>query len=116
MIGPVENKRAFQAFRSAGVRVRSGSIQMIFTPTDGTTSTIQLAFAINRKFGNAVQRNRARRRMRESFRQSCCSLPNPPLGGAFLLLADPEVKNVRFDDLTMEMNACFSRLQSKGAF
>ncbi len=91
---------------------------MIFTRVESARvdAPVELAFALNRKFGNAVQRNRARRRMRESFTQICGDRTELPAGSAFLLIAKPFVNQQSFTDLLDCTRSCFEALEIKGAF
>ena len=54
-------------------------------PTEGDAAPPRLAFAIGRRSGGAVVRNRLRRRLRATF----VALPDLP-GGAYLVSAGPE--------------------------
>lgn len=91
---------------------------MIFTRVEvaPVDTSVQLAFALNRKFGNAVQRNRARRRIRESFIQVCSGVVELPPGSAFLLLAKPSINQEPFPQLLDSTKHCFDVLDKKGAF
>lgn len=46
--------------------MRRGDLGLTYLPLDAARP--QLAFALSRRFGNAVTRNRCRRRLREAFR------------------------------------------------
>ncbi len=69
------------------------------------------AFAFGRKFGNAVERNRARRRLRAAFSQAWEIAPGPD--GAFLLSGSRSVLNAEFEQLVAAVADCLSKLSSR---
>lgn len=65
-LGRIIRSEDFSDILRHGTRVRSGGIGMVYcTSTQGP----RLGFAIGRPAGNAVQRNRLRRVIREQMRQ-----------------------------------------------
>jgi ribonuclease P protein component len=65
-----------------------------------------VAFAINRKLGNAVTRNRLRRRLR-----SILSGQTPALApGAYLIRTGPEAPNLAFDELKVAMSQALEQV------
>ncbi len=58
--------------------------------------TPQVGFAISRRYGNAVSRNRFKRRVRAAYRQHLPSLPNI----ALVISPVPGSEKARFSDIT----------------
>lgn len=90
------------------------------TPDPRGTSveaTPQVAFALGRKFGTAVERNRARRRLRGAFAQSWDHHqetvdPTLQLHGAFLLSGHRGLLTSPFPRLVSDISQCFAQLLS----
>jgi RNase P protein component len=77
------------------------------------TQIHQVAFAISRKFGNAVERNRARRRLRASFAGLISARSdNPPPFGLYLLLPSRSVLTMPHRDLVRLLQECFDQLET----
>lgn len=69
----IKSKNEFDLVYSAGEIVFSSSQKfkaVFFIQRESETSGIKAAFAVSRKSGNAVWRNRVKRLFRESFRQN----------------------------------------------
>ncbi len=69
----VRSRLDFAAVYERGVRISDGCLSLIALPNDRATS--RLGLAVSKRCGNAVQRNRLKRRLREVFRQSRAELP-----------------------------------------
>ena len=86
-------------------------------PGESAELTPQVAFALGRKFGTAVERNRARRRLRDAFTQSWGQHketvePALQLHGAFLLSGHRGLLTAPFDRLVSDLTNCFAKLIS----
>ncbi|MDA3038444.1 MAG: ribonuclease P protein component [Actinomycetota bacterium] len=96
----------FAALRIHGVRLRSSTLRARFVPRDGTAvPTLRLAFAIGRSFGPAVQRNRARRRLRHALVVAADRLEDANRGmpeGDLLLSCSPRVLDLAYSSLVNE--------------
>ena len=71
MISGISDRGVFSRIRAEGRSVRSSDLKFRYLPSSGdATERVQIAFSISRKVGNAVVRNRVRRRLRYAFVQS----------------------------------------------
>lgn len=90
----VRDRKTFERFRSEGRRVRRGAVTLTFVPTN-EARVPRVAFAIGRRVGGAVVRNRLRRRLRAIARELAPGL-RP---GAYLIGAAPEAANMDYREL-----------------
>lgn len=82
LIVPVRDRATFAALRRNGRRVRRGPITVTWL-SGGCDDPVRVAYAIGRKTGGAVLRNRTRRRLRAIVREERASLrPGAYLIGA----------------------------------
>jgi ribonuclease P protein component len=70
-----------------------------------------VAFAINRQVGNAVTRNRLRRRLRSILVGHAPSLP----AGAYLVRADRDAPQLAFDELKVAMSRALEQATRRSA-
>lgn len=97
-LGRIDARDTFVALRRSPHRGRSGPIAVRFLPDEGSGS-VQAAYAISRKVGNAVVRNRLRRRMRAIIAAHTGDVPP----GAYVFSSDPAGAELRFDQLELVM-------------
>jgi ribonuclease P protein component len=74
----------------------------------------QLAFGLGRRFGNAVDRNRARRRLRAAFERAWRSLDGAAPTGVYLMTADRQVLSAGFDSLVGSVRSCLLKADQEG--
>ena len=82
-----------------------------FTPSDCTTLYLKFGFTATKKIGNAVKRNRAKRRMRSLisvFLKESAFLFDDT--STYILIAKKSLIKASFYDLKVEMRECLNKL------
>lgn len=92
--------------------MRSGPVRVSYVSISAAQP--QLAFAIGRRFGNAVARNRARRRLRAAFSAAWAATPTAPTG-AYLVMADRAVLTAPFSGLEQAVRSCLEKVERRTA-
>jgi ribonuclease P protein component len=95
LIWRVRDRATFEALAGARRR-RAGPVSLRFL-SDGSHDPPRVAYAIGRRVGNAVARNRVRRRLRAAIDRHAADLVP---GGAYLFSADQSSMNVPFPMLS----------------
>ncbi|MBQ1821521.1 MAG: ribonuclease P protein component [Clostridia bacterium] len=68
--------------------------------------TVRVGFSVSKRVGNAVRRNRAKRRMRESLTPMLGRIPG---GFNVIFVAKPDVPDAPFSELQKQMEALLKR-------
>jgi ribonuclease P protein component len=109
-VGPIRSRRTFEALRHTPLRGRSGPLTVSFLEQK-TWSKTEVAYAINRRTGNAVARNRLRRRMRAIMAEEAPALPV----GAYVVSTGPTGPMLDFDELKVAMSQALERATRRRA-
>lgn len=97
-VGRIRSQRTFDLFRTAGAAGASGPLRVKFV-RQNSWSKAEVAYALGKKLGGAVARNRLRRRLRAIV--STADLGLSP--GAYLVSAGPGATELSFADLRLAM-------------
>lgn len=99
LIGSVGDRATFEALARDGRRGRRGPVTVTYLPAgDG----VRVAYAVGRRVGPAVVRNRVRRRLREAVRSlDRASGGLPP--GAYLVSVRPAAATLSYADLRADL-------------
>jgi ribonuclease P protein component len=104
LIGRVGDRATFDALQRDGRRARRGPMTVTFLPGG---ADVRVAYAIGRRVGPAVVRNRVRRRLREAVRDLDRSTPGGLACGAYLVSARPEAAARSYRELRDDLGrAC----------
>ena len=119
LIWAVRDRRTFLELRRSGRRVRSGVLGVTHLPPPDLPGAgadpPRVAFAITRRFGPAVDRNRIRRRLRAAIAELAGRNPSPVAPGAYLLTVRPEALTRTSVQLTQDLEQAFDRLSTMSA-
>ena len=107
-IGPVRSRETFADLRRSSSRGRSGPVAVSFVGQPGWDRS-QVAYAVNRKVGNAVQRNLLRRRMRAIVSDRATDLPI----GAYVVRSTPAGTTLDFKELKVAMSQALEKATSR---
>jgi ribonuclease P protein component len=110
----LKRRREFLAVAATGRRWVTPAFVLQVGPraTAGRDAEIGLGFTASRRVGNAVARNRARRRLAEAARKV---LPGAGVPGYdYVLVARPVVLTCPFDRLLSDLTTAFARVIRQG--
>jgi len=113
LIWRIRDRETFAAFRSAGIRGSGGGLTVVFVPdAESPLQPPRVAYAIGKKVGSAVVRNRVRRRLRVIFEQRQGS-PRPLRPGAYLVVVRPEAGDQTFATLASSVDQALTRIEGR---
>ena len=94
-------------FRYTYARGRAQSLPLFtLVYVKSRTELVRVGFSVSKRVGNAVQRNRAKRRMRACFSPM---LPHVAGGYNVIFVAKPDVLEAPFPELQKQMEALIKR-------
>ena len=115
-VGRVSGGRRFAALRRSRHTVRSGPLRITWAPPatasapGGPAGAVPaVAYAIGRRVGPAVVRNRLRRRLRAAMNET------RPAPGDYLVHADPAAASVPYADLKALVSHALDALSPSGS-
>jgi len=107
----VHGRKAFAELRRSKRRAWSGPVRVQFLPAGEADETRRVAFAVPRKVGTAVERNRCRRRLRSVVLETATLLP----AGSYLVGIDKAVRDLPFQELRTRVTEAMHRASQAGA-
>ena len=102
----LKGDRAFQRLRG-GRPGGSRLLSLRWRPRrDGS---IHVGIVVSRKVGNAVVRNRVRRRLREAFRAIVAERSPLPVGADVIVIARPQAADANYHELRSSLTKALAR-------
>jgi ribonuclease P protein component len=102
---PVSSRATFAQLRRSRRRAWSGPVRVQFLPAPDTEQSRQVAYAVPRKVGTAVERNLVRRRLRAVVADTAAAIP----AGAYLVGIDQGVRGLPFQELRTKVIEAMQR-------
>lgn len=106
VIWRVRDRATFEALRRRGRRVRRGPVTVVYLPEGGAASRV--AYGVSRRVGNAVVRNRVRRRLRAVVDE--LERDGDLRRGAYLVTARGGVDRMTFGELRQVVATCVTEV------
>lgn len=97
MVWRIRDRATFEALRRSEARARRGPVTVTYAPT-GDAPEPRVAYAVGRRVGNAVTRNRLRRRLRAAVAGT-----EALRAGAYLVSGSPAAAALPYDELKREV-------------
>jgi ribonuclease P protein component len=105
LTGKIRRRGTFELLRAEGIKVRRGPLAMTYV--DDGEPTARVAYAVPRRVGTAVERNRIRRRLR-------AVLADQPLQpGAHLVSADRSVLTLSHTELVARVGSVLEAVEQR---
>lgn len=97
VVGRIRRQATFRALVRPDGRGQKGPVTVVLSRKAREVAGFPLVgYAVGRRHGGAVQRNRLRRRLREAVRRAAVELD----AGAYLVRATPAAAGLAFDELS----------------
>jgi ribonuclease P protein component len=120
LIGRVRHRSTFTDLRRRGTRASSGPLTVTYvedpSPIDGrpnrTAPPVRVAFAVPRRVGKAVVRNRVRRRLRAVFAEA--GADRVP-AGAYLVAVRPGADGLPYRELSEHVHRALTEIAKRDA-
>lgn len=108
MLTRLTDRRDYLRVQTEGRRSKGALVTVLFLPTPGTdgVSPARVGFTVSRKVGNAVVRNRVRRRLRELARHHASCLSS---SFDYVVIAAPAAATATFARLRDELGTLLER-------
>jgi ribonuclease P protein component len=103
-VARLRGRRAFAELATHGRTVRSGLLRVRYLAAPGAPA---VGFAIGKKYGSAVERNRLRRRLRAAVTDAT----TPLTSGFYLISADPAASRAPFGELVAAVEGAADKVR-----
>lgn len=109
VVGRLRGRSEFRALTRPDGRGAHGPVSVSFVGAGATSAVPAVGFAIGRAHGNAVRRNRLRRRLRAAAAAAGDLAP-----GSYLVRASPAAASLTFDEMVAALRTATARAARAG--
>ncbi len=106
----ITDRATFEALRRSGRRARCGPVSVVYLNDDGDRARV--GYAVGRRTGGAVERNRLRRRLRVVIQEIETEVGLSP--GAYLVAPGRTTTGLAHDELSRTLREAMRRAQMAG--
>jgi len=106
---PMRGRASFVDLRRNGFRARSGALGISFSPGAAGAPVVEVGYAISRHVGNAVARNRLRRRLRSALTELGRESDTTLRGGKYVISPGPAAAQLSYRDLTATLRSALKK-------
>jgi ribonuclease P protein component len=126
LIGRIGDRATFEALRRSGYRARRGATTVVYLPARSpgepaasrargeSRGDVRFAYAVGRRVGPAVVRNRLRRRLRAAVRDLDRATGELP-SGAYLVSLRPEAAAMSYAELRHDLSRAITRATERAS-
>jgi ribonuclease P protein component len=107
-IGRIRQRRLFGELSRTTHRAAQGPVRAAYVPAQSGLPFPLVAYVVSKRCGNAVARNRIRRRMRAAAAAAAPELRR----GAYLISSRPEVATCNYEELAAAVRSVLVRAAS----
>ena len=107
VLAPRRLKKRAEFLAVRGGQKRRGPLFLLEVLDRGDEASPRLGLTVTKKAGNAVQRNRIRRRLREAVRRHAAADMAP--GNDYVIVGRSELLSAGFDEIKAELSARLRR-------
>jgi ribonuclease P protein component len=107
-VGRIQRRGTFLALRRPAGRAVAGSLRVSWVPPQQPDPFPLVSYAIGRRCGNAVDRNRLRRRLRAAVAQAELA------PGTYLVTAEPAAAKLSFAELASTVGSAMDSAAARG--
>jgi len=110
----IERLKRRSDFRSVASGVRtSGGAFVLQARSRGDEGAVRVGFTVSKQVGNAVERNRVRRRLREAVRLSAAGAPHMRPGHDYVLIGRRAALAAPFGEMVRELDSALRRVHAQ---
>jgi ribonuclease P protein component len=108
-VGRIRQRSTFVALRRPAGRAVAGPLRVSWVPPQPADAFSLVGYAIGRRCGTAVRRNRLRRRLRAAVRQAQIA------PGRYLVTAEPAASDLGFGELSSTVRSAMRSAAARGS-